>query len=403
MKKILKALEKLDSTSLISISLFIFLIIYFIFRAFKFTPEAVNELDSLGQHIPLAESILEGKIFSPPELGNGLGYYMPIGELILSAFVLLQIPLGLYNVVAIIFLFYLCYKLAIRLSLGRNLSIVYAFSISYLNSVTRLVPTQKNDLWLNVFFVWVLYLLTKPKKDYKFFLLLGISVGLLVGVKYSGIILAAISLGTLFNNIKKFLNLKRLMAFSVPVILLGLIWYMRNHVITSNPFYPVSMFGFRGHPGFVVPRGYENFLNTKSLILTFQALISEYLVWSLLPIYFLVTVLKKKVHKIKEIKNLLLVGGFSTIVYLLGPTDFTRVNITSNMRFLHTAFIVLILATFIIATKLKKEREIIMLSILSSVAVLAQFSYYPKLIIIWLIVIAVLFQLKFRNKFGMTT
>jgi len=260
MKIIIKILEKLDNTSLISISLFLLLIIYFVFYAFKFTPEAVNELDSLGQHIPLAESILEGKLFDPPELSNGLGYYMPIGEIILAVFIWMGVPLGLYNVLAIIILFYLCYKLATRFSLGRNLSIIYAFSISYLNSVTRLIPTQKNDLWLNVFFVWLLYLLAKPRKDYKYFLLLGFSIGLLVGVKYSGIILAVILLGVYFKDVKKYLSLNSLIVVSIPVVLSGLIWYLRNYAITRNPFYPVTLLGFRGHPNFVVPQGYENLI-----------------------------------------------------------------------------------------------------------------------------------------------
>jgi len=399
MKIIIKILEKLDNTSLISISLFLLLIIYFVFYAFKFTPEAVNELDSLGQHIPLAESILEGKLFDPPELSNGLGYYMPIGEIILAVFIWMGVPLGLYNVLAIIILFYLCYKLATRFSLGRNLSIIYAFSISYLNSVTRLIPTQKNDLWLNVFFVWLLYLLAKPRKDYKYFLLLGFSIGLLVGVKYSGIILAVILLGVYFKDVKKYLSLNSLIVVSIPVVLSGLIWYLRNYAITRNPFYPVTLLGFRGHPNFVVPQGYENLISKESIILTLEALISEYLLWVLLPILFLVKIFKDKVQNAKAINKLLLIGGFSSLIYFLGPTDFTRVNITSNMRFLQVPFIILILAVFLLAKKFKREKEIVILSILSSVAVLAQFSYYPKLIIIWLAMILILL-LKKSHKYG---
>lgn len=390
MRKIIKSVENLNSTSQISFSLFLFIVVYFVFHAFKFTPEVINELDSLGQHIPLAESILKGKLFSPPEMGSGLGYYMPIGEIILAIFIRIGMPLGLYNVAAILALFYLCYKLAKKLGLDNNLSVIYAFSISYLNSVTRLIPTQKNDLWLNVFFIWVLYLLTKPKKDYKFFLLLGISVGLLVGVKYSGILFAIILLGVYLINIRKHLNIKNMLVFSVPVISLGIVWFLRNYNITGNPFYPVNTLGFRGHPNFTVPQGYQNLLATRSIILTLEAFISEYLVWSIFPVLLLVAAIKHKVHKIKGVKQLLIIAGLSSVIYFLAPTEFTRVNITSNMRFLQPAFIALILASFMIAKKTGKEREIILISLLSSIMVLSQLSYYPKLIMVWLFAVTYL-------------
>jgi len=140
-------------------------------------------------------------------------------------------------------------------------------------------------------------------------------------------------------------------------------------------------------------------LYKESIILTLEALISEYLLWVLLPILFLVKIFKDKVQNAKAINKLLLIGGFSSLIYFLGPTDFTRVNITSNMRFLQVPFIILILAVFLLAKKFKREKEIVILSILSSVAVLAQFSYYPKLIIIWLAMILILL-LKKSHKYG---
>ena len=393
MKKIKKTIDIFDNVALISFLLFIFLFVYFFYIALTSSPNDINELDSLGQHIPLAKSILEGGLFDPPQLHNGLGYYLPIGEIILSVFMWFGIPLGSYNLVALVLLFFLCYKLAMRVGMHVNLAIVFSFSITYVNSILRLVPTQKNDVWLDVFFVWVLYLILRPKMSIKYFLTLGVAVGLLVGVKYSGIILALIVLGGNFNNIKYFITNTNIIVFLFPVTILGIIWYARNYVLTGNPFYPISLFSFVGHPEFMVPQGYENFLHSNSMALTIEALISEYLIWSFIPLYLLYLAIFKGVSMFKEVKPLLIIGGLSSIVYFLGPTDFTRVNITSNVRFMHPVFIALILSTFLIAKKIDRERELIVISILSSIAVMSQFTYFPKMIMIWLILVFFILQL----------
>ena len=314
MKKIAKILETKDLPSVIAISLFLFLVFYFVIYAFRFAPLDINELDSLGQHIPLAESILNGRLFNPAELHSGLGYYLPVGEIILAAFIKVGFPLGLYNVVSLIILFYLCYKLALRIGLESKLSFFFAFSISYLNSIIRLIPTQKNDIWLNAFFVFLLYLLLKPRKGIKYILLLGVSTGLLIGVKYSGILFAVILFTFYFKVIRKYLSPAGLTVFFVPVFLLGLIWYLRNYILTGNPIYPVNILGFRGHPNFVVPQGYENFLDIYSIKMTLDAWVSEYLLWSLLPVYFLYSYFKKGKSFFKGSGKLIVLGALSSFI-----------------------------------------------------------------------------------------
>jgi len=395
MKRIIKVTKNLNNIGLLSLLLFTFLVLYYSFFAFRSTPELINELDSLGQHIPLAQAILKGEIFNPPLLGSGIGFYMPMGEVILAIFIFFGIPLGLYNVAAIVILFYLCIKLGERVGLSLNTSIVYAFSISFLNTITRLIPTQKNDLYLNVFFIWFLYLLLEPNKKIKHYLLLGISGGLLIGVKYSGIILAAILIVLYFDNLKNYMN-RNYLAFLAPLILLGLIWYVRNLYLTSNPFYPVSILGFEGNSNYLVPHGYENLLRMKSSILTLEAFISEYLVWSFIPIIMILALYKRKLSEFHDVGKLLLLGVLSTAIYFLGPTDFTRINITSNMRFLQPAFIVFILITFLITNKIGKGKEIALISLLSSIMILSQLQYNPKLIIVWIIFI--MFVLLNKNR-----
>ena len=72
----------------IAFSLFIFILLYFSFQALTTTPIDTNDVDSLRYHIPIAESIADGQLLSPPILKRGLGYYPAVGESILALFII---------------------------------------------------------------------------------------------------------------------------------------------------------------------------------------------------------------------------------------------------------------------------------------------------------------------------
>jgi hypothetical protein len=68
--------------------------------------------------------------------------------------------------------------------------------------------------------------------------LAGVFAGAAAGMKYVGLIaalaLAAVALGVLWRR----LNLRLALGFAVPAIAVALPWYVKNAVLTGNPFYP---------------------------------------------------------------------------------------------------------------------------------------------------------------------
>lgn len=389
-KSIVDLIRRKDVFIWISLAIFLYFLLYFIYIALTTTPVQINESDSLGQHIPLAKAILEGKLFNPPPLHRGLGFYLPIGEIILALFIKLNIPLGFYNIVPYLLLFFLSFKLAKLSKLNDSMAIVFATAVCSINSILRLVPTQKNDIWVDVFFVWTLYLLQKSKKDLKYFSILGISTGLLIGVKYSGIVYVLILFIVVFTKLKRFVNFGNIIAFVIPVFIFGLSWYLRNFFVIGNPFYPVSVLGFKGNPDFVVPKGYQNFSTLRYSYLAVEAFISEYLIWALVPLFLIIIFIRNN-KILNDAKTILIIGVLSFSTYLMSPTEFTRVNFTSNVRFLHISFILFILSLFLVAKKLKNEAEIKSIAILNSIAVFPMFRYQPKLIILWISVLVIIY------------
>lgn len=373
--------------------IFVFLVLYFSYHALIYSPEQVKELDSLGQHIPLAQSIKNGKLFNPPMLNRGLGYYLPIGEIILSFFIMTGIPLGFYNVSALIILYYVCTKIGKLFKLNDNTSYLFALSIISINSLARLIPTQKNDIWQIIFFLWSFYLINKSKTSDKYYVLLGIALGLLIGVKYSGILFALFLILIYFNNIKDKINLRSLFLLSIPILFFGGIWYLRNYFITGNPFFPVSFLGFAGHPEFQVPGGINTLLNRNTFLITLEAYVSEFLILSIVPFI----IIKFAKEKLKEINKLNILGIFSASTYLLLPSEFTRVNITSNMRFLIPAMIIFVLAFYINISRKKLFSTLFIIALLNSIAIFSQLHYYPKLIFAWLVGV-IIYEVKLLDK-----
>lgn len=371
----------MKTLSKIFISIFIFVIIYFSYNAFTTTPTLINESDSIAYHIPIAESILKGDIFNPPDLVHELGYYPAVGETVLSFLMLFNIPLGLFNVLAIIILYLALNKLSTEYGISKYASKVFSVSIIFLNSIVRLIPNQTIDIWLLIFFsLSLLFIKQFENNKLKKYLPLGISLGLLVGVKYSGLIyllvLALVYFKVIFNKI----TLKNFILLSIPILIIGGFWYFRNYLLTGNPFYPISILGFRGSSDFQLIETYKPLLTVGGILIFIEALISEYLIWVLIPIFLVV--LKSKINK-----NLIYLAFLNFIPFLIFPSDFSRQIITSNMRFLYVVIVPLILLVFTSIKNTIYERFFYFLILLSFVSVLPQLNYYPKLILMWLIIV----------------
>ncbi len=98
-----------------------------------------KEGDSLAYHIPIAMGMLHGNLWHPTFY---LGFYPSIAETILSVFILLHLPLNIFNVVAIGLVFLTSFLLARQLGLSASLSGFTALSIALLPALTR---------WYNAF------------------------------------------------------------------------------------------------------------------------------------------------------------------------------------------------------------------------------------------------------------
>lgn len=383
--------SKNSLASKLAISLFLFIIIYFIYAALTTTPEGLKEVDSLTYHIPIAKTLAEGKLFFVPETVSGIGHYPAISESILAIFIKLGLPLGLFNVLGLSLLLYICVRLGLLYGLKKQDAIVFGVSVVALNTIVRLVPAQKNDIWLAIFFLWSLYLLSKPKENLSYFLTLGLSLGFLIGVKYSGILFAFVLLVVFWKRLLKFVNRYRLIALVAPVFVFGFFWYLRNYLVIGSPFYPVSLLGFPGNPHFYYYVAFKTLMSSRGFILWTESFISEYLIWAMAPLAIIYILLRKERKRLlKDLYPLIIIGFLNIIVYLRLPTALIRQNIISNLRFTYPVMIPFMLAVFLLAKKIRASEQLNAIALLSSFAILPQLAYRPKIIFIWLLITIVI-------------
>lgn len=379
------------------VALFSFVLLYFAYLAVTTTPVQLGEVDSLTYHIPIAEGISRGNFVGLSHIKQGLGYYPAVGETILSLFIKFNIPLNLFNVLGLVLLFFCCRFTARVFGLSREASLVFATAFSLLPTVLRLVLTQTIDIWLAVFFLCSLSLLQKPKRSISYFLKIGFSLGLLVGVKYSGILLMLAFSIVYLRKVLPMLTVKRLIAFFVPFSILGFTWYARNWIITGNPIYPVAFLNWQTDPGFHATdwTSIKVLLEPGGVWLMIQSLISEYLLWSLTPLIVVLVYYYSKIKKrgelLKDLIPLAVLAVINFFIFLPQPSLPDAQIVVSNMRFVYPVMIPLMLFVFVVAKRLRIFKELAIVALLSSISVLPQLDYRPKLIIVWLIFIIALF------------
>jgi len=372
----------------IAVIFFACLLILYFYQAVNSFP---SEGDSLVYHIPIAQSILDGNVFNP---SFGLGFYPSNAEAILSLLIKLNLPLNLFNFFALILLFFASKKLGLTFGLRKNLSIIFSTGICSLPSILRWLPTQVIDIWLAVFFITCLIFLEKPENKNGYFVKLGLTFGLLTGVKYSGLLFAAVLFPPYFKKIKKYLNCQRLLLFLFPLFLFGFSWYIRNYILTGNPFYPQSILFFKGLPGWNILKNQQWEVILRFPEKTINALVSEFLFWPIsLPlviIFVLDSILKKQKKNLTDVYRPALLGLISFFIFLFLPASFEYNIIVSNYRYSYPSFILLILSLFLLAQKFKKEREISIITLLS-LMFLPPLDYHPKLIFFILVPLLIIF------------
>ncbi len=377
---------------LLSSVIVIYLLIHYIFVGITTLP---SEGDSIHQHIPNAKAILAGKIFFSHK-NTEISSYPATSEAILAAFMLLHIPLNLYNVLAIVVLFFALVHLGQAFGLSKNSSLMLAFSLFSLNGVLRYADTQKIDIWLVVFYAFSLLLLQKPEKKLSYFVKLGFTLGLVVGSKYSGPLWVIILLGFYFKNFIQHLNVGRFLAFLLPFSIFGLSWYIRNYLTFGNPFYPQPFLFFKGDPHSLLYAWpyWRIAISFPGELL--NALISDYMVW-VVSIVFLAVICVgnlffKKFQSIHPVRKVLLLGLVNFVYFLFLPAapihKYTAIVYDIPISF--PALLTMMLTVFCIAKIYKQTELLTFIAFANMIFVISTFPYHPKLIFGFVLLFTVL-------------
>ncbi len=366
---------------LLQVTLYLLIAIYLSTAIYNGITTQPTEVDSTSYHIPMAYRVLDGTIMNPGSFDFPNPTYPGSTELILSLFVALHIPLNLFNVAAWILLGIVLYKCTKRLGLNHTTALVCVSSIVFLPTMIRLLPTQTADIWLNVFFVWLVYLLLKPEGSYKYFGFLGTAAGMLAGAKFSGPIFMIAACIVLGKKVWEYLTFQRVCMFIIPFVL-GASWYLRNWFYYGNPLYPSPFLFFRGVDNFsryMQPHWHTMLFYKNGLMQTMNAWLSEYLIFIFAPVMCVISWLKMN-HK--HIKPLILLGLLGFIVYLIIPGyPFNYSNIVSEVRYGHPAMILWIMTGFTFLQSAKLITYILPVLLINSVAFLLPLPYKPKLYI----------------------
>lgn len=379
-------MDKVRVIAVISFIICVYYLVYYFYQGI------LNPIplpgDSFDYHIPIEKSILNGTFLTTLNFNSYQWFYPGSAEAINSIFIFLHIPLTLSNLFASVILFFTCLKLGLIFLKNKYLSLLFASTVISLNVVTRWFNAVSIDIWTAVFFLLSIILLENPQKKVKYFIFLGLVLGMLIGSKYSAILFLIPILIIYQKNVFSKLNIHRLISFLIPFSLFGLFWYIRNFLVKQNPFYPMELFGFKGRVLFT-----GNVLNEsiKYPMEMANSFFSEYKLWMFAPIIaaiFIIYTIYKKKFVTNNITKLFTIGIINFLLYFSFPTSYQPWIMVSSLRYSYPVFIPLILGLFVLSQKYKKEDLLGYFSIANSLGVLS-FVFYPKLILFFLPVSAI--------------
>lgn len=332
------------------------------------------EGDSIAYHIPIAKNLWNGGLLNPQDI---LHFYPSIGEAILSVFMMLHIPLNMFNILAIVFLFFGAQRLGREYGLSKDVAIVFAVALCTMQLTMRWMFTQVVDIWVAVFFIYSLILLHKPSKSLTYYVSLGITMGLLIGTKNSTPVFALILLIFYRQNFTKHLTLKRFLSFLLPVVVLGCFWYIRNSVIMGNPLYPQAVLSFKGSPNWNILEWHVGEIVLMKPLNMFNAFVSEYMIWIFALLVPFVT------SKNENVKTLARLGYCNLLFFLYLPTTPEYNIMVSSFRYSYPAFIPLILCIFLLSQEYKNELQLGIIVFLNMLVLIVP-PYRPKILFVLL-------------------
>ncbi len=371
----------------VCLTFFLFVIISYLFIGIRTHP---TEGDSLNYHIPIAKAYFDGTILTPQSIAGTpyLKFSPGASEGILAAFYLFHISPNLYNVLGVIVLILALYRLGKNAGIEKQGSIIFATSVATLNGIVRWTDTQIIDIYLAAFFSFSLAYLLKPEKKVSYFLKLGIFLGMLAGSKYSGLIFAIILLFVFGKKLVKYSSFKNFLLFTFFFLFFGMSWYLRNFISTGNPLYPQGFLFFKDY-GLLILKTQVWSVMTGSwygFVGTINAVISEYMIWSLsIPLVLVGILMKRKSILLKKNRNILLlilVGFLNLGFYLFLPSDNKDFIMVSVIRYSYSAFIPFILCVFLLVQEVKKLELLGFLVIANMFVVGFPQSYNPKVLLL---------------------
>ena len=352
-----------------------FFLVYFLYQAVTTVP---SEGDSLAYHLPIAHNILANKwtnFENQNDLVNSLLQYYPASShVILALFVALHIP-QLFNFVGWCLLGVCTYFLAMQSKVSRDTAVIYAITVISLTALVRLLLTQTIDIWLAVWFVLSVLTILRYQSTPKAALLLGFSLGMLIGTKFTGPLFALVLCAVFIQELWKRSNLKQGAIIAGTILIVGLSWYLKNFITHGDFFYPSS------HPLFHLDEWYTWQTITASPANAFyfvQALISEYSFWSLSLL--LLPIVCVSPRSTSFMKRLSVISILCFIIHLALPA--AAVNVLSDLRYAAPTFITAILVMFMYAEKIGKAYALSIASLIQVVLVFSlKMSHQPKIFV----------------------
>jgi hypothetical protein len=365
---------------------------YFVYFVYTGLLHPIPSLgDDWDYHIPISRSILDGSFLHPPPYTYFARYYPGSAEAINSLLILLHIPLTLSSIFAVAVLFYACFLLGRTFHLDRELSLLYASAFCTLTVILRWANKVSIDVWLTVFFLLGIVLLVKPKPSLRSFFALGITSGMLIGTKYTGLVYLLLLLVVFGRNVLVHLSLKRFLAFCLPFFVFGVFWYLRNYLIVKTP-WPVctthncltmTNTWYLWQELLRVPAGVGN------------ALFGEYKLWAFAPLFALAALVWLRSRSAPlpyGFAPLSILGLACFLFYWMLPTSQASWQTVSTIRYTLPAYATLILSVFLLARQYHQETALGYGVIANMLPVLSM-TYYPKLVFIYLPLSFALFAL----------
>lgn len=372
-----------------TISVILVTILFTVFVSFVILGFSTTIPYSQDNNVPIAKSIASGEFINLQAV-NPYEYYPGSSHSFMIPFLYAGIP-NLFGLLSWIVLFIVAKKLGDTFGLSKSMSIIFAASICTTTSVIRTIGDQSIDKWLCSWFILSIILLEKPKRNWTWSLLIGFTLGMLIGTKYSGPLFLLPLFIVYGKTLLSYLYPMRFISAGIMFTIFGLFWYIRNFIVKGNPFYPANTALFEGAPTVTVQDWHVwkiPFIYPEGVIALVNSFFSEYLIWAfsgILIIWYLIYSKRKKEKFDSKIKRLVLLGVTTGLVCLLlpitPPYKIELFHIVSNMRYLYILMVILILVVFLISDKFKKNNLLATLVILNAAPLYSFIPYQPKIFI----------------------